>query len=119
MKTLLYTLAMIFVVGLGVTYAGNGVTDFRGLNYDIGIVPAEHAASLEGVSAGGMREEGPGLILDNGVTDFSGRTYDIGPTASLEPTMESAHAGGLREDKPAKEFSNGVTDFSGRNYDIE
>jgi hypothetical protein len=119
-KVIFYAIAMVFAGTLGVAYAGNGVTDFSGLNYDIGIVPAEvHDSSMEGVNAGGMREAGPGLILDNGVTDFSGRTYDIGPTASLEPTVESAHAGGMREDKRAKELSNGVTDFSGKTYDIE
>jgi len=116
-KTLLYTLAMLFVISLGVTYAGNGVTDFRGLNYDIGIVPAEPAASMEGVSAGGMREEGPGLILDNGVTDFSGKTYEDS-NLTIEPAViAGAHAGGMREEEPAKELFNGVTDFSGRTYD--
>jgi hypothetical protein len=117
-KVIFYAIAMVFAGTLGVAYAGNGVTDFSGLNYDIGPAGVP-AAAMEGVNAGGLREAGPGLILDNGVTDFSGRTYDIGPTASLEPTVESAHAGGMREEKPAKEFSNGVTDFSGRNYDIE
>jgi hypothetical protein len=122
-KILFYTFAMVFVLALGVAYAGdlsNGVTDFSGRNYDIGINPAEvPATSMEGVHAGGMREEGPGLVLYNGVTDFSGKTWEDRDITIEPAAIEGTHAGGMREEAPAKEFSNGVTDFSGRNYDIE
>jgi hypothetical protein len=115
-KILLYTFAMAFVLALGVAYAAdNGVTDLSGRNYDIGPVGIP-AASMEGVSAGGMREEGPGLILDNGVTDFSGKTYEDS-NLTIVPAIQAAHAGGLREEEPAQKLFNGVTDFSGRTYD--
>jgi hypothetical protein len=119
MKILLYTLTMFFVLTLGVTYAAElSVTDFSGRNYDIGINPAEvPVASMEGISAGGMRDEGPGLLLDNGVTDFSGKTYEDSNLTIKPAIIEAAHAGGMRDEGPAKEFFNVVTDFSGRTYD--
>ena len=109
-RILLYTFAMVFVLALGVAYAevGNGITDFSGLTYDIG--PAGIPASVEGVSAGGMREAESGLILNNGVTDFSGKTYEEALPAE-EPAIEASHAGGMREDAPSKPFYNGVTVF--------
>lgn len=110
-KILLYTFAMVFVLALGVAYAevGNGVTDFSGLTYDIG--PAGIPASVEGISAGGMREAGEGLILDNGVTDFSGRTYEEESKLPAAPVTEAEHAGGMREEAPAKQLYNGITVF--------
>ena len=110
-KILLYTFAMVFVLALGVAYAevGNGVTDFSGLTYDIG--SAGITASVEGVSAGGMREAGEGLILNNGVTDFSGKTYEGANLPAEEPAIEASHAGGMREEAPAKKLYNGVTVF--------
>jgi len=115
-KILFYTFAMVFVLALGVANAAeNGVTDFRGLTYDIGPVGLPEAA-MEGVSAGGIREDDAGLILNNGITDFSGKLWDVSVTPLLpsEPVavIEYAHAGGMR-DEGAKDIINGVTDFSG------
>ena len=104
-KILFYTFAMVFVLALGVAYAAewNGVTDFKGLTYDIGPVAIPEAA-MEGVSAGGMREDDAGLILGNGLTDFSGKTYDSIPSLVIEPAViEGEHAGGMREEAPAKQ----------------
>ena len=118
-KILFYTFAATLLLALGTAYAEeNGVTDFSGLTYDSGPVGIPEAA-MEGVNAGGMREDDPGLILSNSVTDFSGRTYDtlsdIGASApaAIEPSVEGTHAGGMREEGFAKEIFNGVTDFSG------
>ena len=115
-KILLYTFAMVFVLALGVAYADNGVTDFRGFTYDIGPVSIPEAA-MEGVNAGGMREDDAGLILANGITDFSGKTYElwdvsVTPLLPSEPAavIEGEHAGGMRDDAA---ILNGVTLFSG------
>jgi hypothetical protein len=116
-KILLNTIAMLFLVSVGITYGA--VTDFRGLNYDIGVGPADvPATSMEGVHAGGMRDEGPGLVLYNSVTDFSGKTYEDS-NLKIEPSaIEAAHAGGMREENPVEKFfKNGVTDFSGETYE--
>ncbi len=117
-KILFYMFAMFFVLAFAVAHAEeNGVTDFKGLTYDSGPVGIPEAA-MEGVNAGGMREDDPGVFLDNRVTDFSGKTYDtlsdigIAPLA-IEPAIEGSHAGGMREEGPASEIFNGVTDFSG------
>ena len=123
-KVMMITISMVFVLTLGFAYAANnGVTNFSGLNYDIGPAGVP-TASVESVNAGGIREEGPSLSLGNSVTDFSGKTYDtlsdIGlaaPVSSSKPVVESIHGGGLRRDEPSKELFNGVTDFTGRTYD--
>ncbi len=116
-KILLYTFAVAFVLTLGAAYAvaDNGVTDFKGLTYDIG--PAGiPAAPMEEVSAGGMRED-EGLLLANGITDFSGKTYElwdvsVTPLLPIEAAavIEGEHAGGMRD---ASDLINGVTVFSG------
>jgi len=113
-KIIFYSLTMVFALALGVSYAleGNGVTDFSGLTYDIG--PAGiPAPTMEGESAGGMREAVPDPLWYNGVTDFRGKTVEE-ENISIEPSILSGeHAGGMREEAPSKELFNGVTDFAG------
>jgi hypothetical protein len=117
-KTILYTIAMVFVVSLGAAYAGNnGVTDFTGRNIDsIEMAPVAAANSVESVSAGGLRaDEKP---LYNGVTDFTGKSYEdfeIAPVAGGK-IVESESAGGLRKgQEPDKASHEGLG--PGRTYD--
>lgn len=115
-KTFLFTIAMMFVVTLGVAYAAgyNGVTDFTGKNNDsIELGPLAAAKSVESVSAGGLRaDEKP---LYNGVTDFTGKSsyedFEIAPAAGGK-SVERESAGGLRKDKADHEGLG-----PGRTYD--
>jgi len=103
-KILLYLFSMVFVLAFGVAYAaeGNGVTDFRGLTYDIGPTPAIIPVA-KGAHGGGMREEGPAKVFYNGVTDF-------GKVESAKNEPES----GMQIEGSAKVFYNGVTDFGSK-----
>lgn len=117
-KTFLFTIAMVFVVTLGVAYAAgyNGVTDFTGKNNDsIELGPLAAAKSVESVSAGGLRAAQKELY--NGITDFTGKSYEdfeIGPLAGGK-SVERESAGGLRT--PEQKLHNGVTDFTGMTHD--
>jgi len=112
-KIIFYVLTTVFVFAIGLAYAEeNGVTDFKGLTYDSGPAGIPDT-TMEGVNAGGMREEGAAAIWDNGVTDFKGKTVEE-KDISIEPSplsIEGANAGGMREE--GLDPSNGVTVFHG------
>ena len=116
-------IAIAFTLTFGTAYAAelnNGITDFTGRSYDTFDIGngAMIGSSVEGVSAGGLREDTSMKELSNGVTDFSGRTYDSFGIAGADlESVEGTHAGGLRKDDSAVQPYNAITDFAGRTYD--
>ncbi len=107
-KTFLFTIAMVFVAGLGTVYAA----DYNGDSYygDIfQIAPAAltHANSaFEGSAAGSARTK----VNSN---DFSiyNDLFEIAPAASNSRVVEGSAAGSLRQNMAGKESSV-------RNYDL-
>jgi hypothetical protein len=110
-----YMTAMLFVLALAtVASAGNGITDMTGGAYDrFDIAPVADVNSVEGVSAGGLRDD---KVLENGLTDFKGGAYDTFEIdAAAGKWMAGESAGGLRQGE--LKLSNGVTDFAGSTHD--
>jgi hypothetical protein len=117
MKITAYIMAMLLVVAMATVAAAasNGITDFVGGAYDrFDIGPAAAMDSMEGVSAGGLRDDD--MALSNGVTDFVGGSYDAFEISKVPPNSATGEsAGGLRDDAP--EVQNGITDFNGTALD--
>ncbi len=113
-------IAIAFTLTLGTAYAAelnNGVTDFSGKSYDTFDI-GNGGSSVEGASAGGLREDASMMELSNGVTDFTGRSYDTFDISGADiSSVEGTSAGGLRRDESAAQPYNGITDFAGRSYD--
>lgn len=117
MKITAYITALLLVTAMGTVSAAasNGITDFVGGAYDrFDIGPAGVMNGMEGISAGGLRDDG--MPLFNGATDFDGGAYDTFEISKVPPTWAAGEsAGGLREVTP--EVHNGITDFNGAALD--